>query len=135
MAGGASDGGRGAPGHPSASSAARRAAAGVAGAAGPPMANEGRWTDNGQPLTAAEGRTVLPMLDQVELAVAARLLPAARQTNAAATPATEQPENGEEKEGQVCLRVGRCRGMSEVVRSFGWEPGSGGGGGTISPCL
>ncbi|CAM9634862.1 unnamed protein product, partial [Sphacelaria rigidula] len=101
VAGGAGDGGRAAPGHPSSSSsAARRASAGVAGAGGPPMANEGRWTDNGQPLTAAEGRTVLPMLDQVELAVAARLLPAARQTNAAATPTTEQPENGEEKEEQ-----------------------------------
>lgn len=59
------------------SSAARRlqASGGPSGAAGGAMANEGRWTDNGQPLTAAEGRTVLPMLDQVEQAIVARLLP------------------------------------------------------------
>lgn len=53
------------------SGAAATAAAAAAGA----MANEGRWTDNGQPLTAAEGRTVLPLLDQVEQAIVARLLP------------------------------------------------------------
>lgn len=39
------------------------------------MANEGRWTDNEQPLTAAEGRTVLSMLEQAEVAIVARLLP------------------------------------------------------------
>lgn len=56
---------------------AAAAAGGVvaAGGGGGRMANEGRWTDNGQPLTLAEGRTVLPMLDQAEQAIAARLLP------------------------------------------------------------
>ena len=53
------------------------AAAAAAAAASPAGAllNEGRWTDNGQPLTQAEGRTVLPLLDQVEQAIVARLLP------------------------------------------------------------
>lgn len=51
------------------------AAAAAAAAASPPMTNEGRWTDNGQPLTVAEGRTVIPMLEQVERAVTARLMP------------------------------------------------------------
>lgn len=51
------------------------AAAAAAAAALPPMANEGRWTDNGQPLTGAESRTVMPMLEQVEQAVTARLIP------------------------------------------------------------
>lgn len=60
-----------------AAAAAAAAAVGgvVAAAGGGGMANEGRWTDNGQPLTPAEGRTVMPMLDQVEQAIVARLLP------------------------------------------------------------
>lgn len=62
-------------GDASGTSARRGVPQGMAGGSGPPMANEGRWTDNGQPLTAAEGRTVLPMLEQVEQAVIARLIP------------------------------------------------------------
>ena len=74
------------------------------------MANEGRWTDNGQPLTAAEGRTVLPILEQVEQAIVTRLLPSQAALDRAQV-ASENPTSAdagdraevkdEEKEEQV----------------------------------
>lgn len=129
MAGG---GGRSATGGSSGASARRVAAAGIAGASGPPMANEGRWTDNGQPLTAAEGRTVLPMLEQVEQAVGARLLPfrqavAAMAVEAGCRADPGQPENGEFKEEQVrpsaTLHAFRCVDVFVLIYCvwLGWH--------------
>lgn len=81
------------------------AGAGGIGAGAPPMVNEGRWTDNGQPLTAAEGRTVMPMLEQVEQAVVARLLPSQALdggvAGAGAATAGSGVRNEEAKEEQV----------------------------------
>lgn len=74
------------------------------GAPGAPMANEGRWTDNGQPLTAAEGRTVLPMLEQVQEAIVTRLLPsqaALERAQAAEAGGGDAETKEEEKEEQV----------------------------------
>ncbi len=72
------------------------AAAGGGGGGGG-MSNAGRWTDNGQPLTLTEGRTVM---DQVEQAIVARLRPSqaaaasAEGAAAGAAPAAGRPGEG-----------------------------------------
>lgn len=82
------------------------------------MSNEGRWTDNGQPLTPAEGRTVMPMMNQVEQAIVARLLPsqAVEHAGAGAADAGAAANAGAgagavevSKRGHVALCVRWCR--------------------------
>lgn len=101
--------------------------AGVVGGRGPHMVNEGRWTDNGQPLTAAEGRTVTPMLEQVEQAIVARLLRSQAFEDPSATGAEGAGEEKEEgKAEQVSDEVLFSRGSSYVwsmssVRRARWS--------------
>lgn len=107
------------PADPSGPARRLQGGTGVAGGGGPPMANEGRWTDNGQPLTAAEGRTVTPMLEQAEQAIVARLLRS--QAFEDPSSATGAGGVGEEKEGE--------EGKEEQVSNGAMFCRRGGGGG------
>lgn len=88
----------------------------VAAAGG--MANEGRWTDNGQPLTPAEGRTVMPMMDQMEQAIVARLIPsqAVERTGAAAAGDADHAAGAAAGTGGSAGEVRHRGGPMGVVR-------------------